>query len=85
MDAQEIEALLRESIDLTEVHVKLDGNNVNIIAVSPVFEGMSRVKQHQLVYAPLKNAVADGTLHAVSIKPYTPEKWRKDKLLQPAP
>jgi acid stress-induced BolA-like protein IbaG/YrbA len=81
MDAAQIEAKLREAIELEEVHVKTDGSHVEVIAVSPVFADLNRVKQQQMIYAPLNDAIADGTIHALSIKAYTPEQWRRDKLL----
>lgn len=81
MDAQEIAAKLRESIDVEDVFVKTDSSHVEVIAVGSVFEGMSRVKKQQMVYAPLNAAIADGSIHAVTIKTFTPEQWRRDKLL----
>lgn len=81
MDAEQIEQLLKQQLELSEVHVKLDGANVNIIAVGDVFSSLSRVKRQQHVYTPLKPLIADGTLHAVSIKTYTPDDWARDKKL----
>lgn len=81
MEAQQLEELLKEATGADEVHVKLDGNNVNIIAVGDVFGSLSRVKRQQAVYAPLKPYIADGSLHAVSIKTYTPDDWQRDKKL----
>lgn len=82
MDAQQIEAKLREALDLEEVQVKTDGSHAQVIAVSTELAGLSRVKQQQRIYAPLNDAIADGSIHALSIKVYTPEQWRRDKLLQ---
>ncbi len=81
MDAQEIEAKLREAIELEDIKVKTDGSHVEVTAVSNAFSELSRVKQQQLIYAPLNDAIADGSIHAVTIKAYTPEQWRRDKLL----
>lgn len=82
MDTNQIEALLTEKLGLSEVSVKSDGSHFNITAVGTCFEGISRVKQQQLVYKPLNEFIADGSMHAVSIKAYTPEAWEKDKKLQ---
>jgi acid stress-induced BolA-like protein IbaG/YrbA len=41
---------------------------------------MSRVKKQQFVYAPLNDKIADGSMHAVSIKTFTEEQWRKEKM-----
>ncbi len=34
------------------------------------------IEQHQLVYAPLKDVLATGELHALALKTYSPEQWR---------
>ena len=38
------------------------------------FAGLSRVKQHQLVYGAL-GALMDGPVHALTFKTYTPDRW----------
>ena len=45
--------------------------------VSEKFAGMPMVRAHQLVYAPLKDVLATGELHALALKTYTPEQWAK--------
>jgi acid stress-induced BolA-like protein IbaG/YrbA len=45
--------------------------------VSEKFVGMPMVRAHQLVYAPLKDVLATGELHALALKTYTPEQWAK--------
>ncbi|RUO33459.1 BolA family protein [Aliidiomarina sanyensis] len=81
MDPKEIEDILRAELALDEVHVKGEGSHYQVIAVSDMFAEMSRVKQQQTIYAPLKDKIADGTIHALSIKAFTPEKWRREKML----
>ena len=71
MDIKEIETLLKDSLNLAEVYVKGEGSHFNIIAVSDAFADMSRVKRQQFVYAPLNPFIADGSMHAVSIKTFT--------------
>ena len=45
--------------------------------VAPQFVGLPMVRQHQLVYAPLKDVLATGELHALALKTFTPEQWAK--------
>ena len=45
--------------------------------VSEKFAGMPMVRAHQMVYAPLKDVLATGELHALALKTYTPEQWAK--------
>ncbi|MEX1222844.1 MAG: BolA family protein [Idiomarina sp.] len=82
MDSEQIEKLLNDALDLTEVLVKTDGSHATITVVGEAFEGLSRVKQQQLVYRPLNEHIASGAIHAVSIKAYTPTQWQREKKLQ---
>jgi acid stress-induced BolA-like protein IbaG/YrbA len=55
-----------------------DGQHLQAIVVSPTFEGMMLVKQHQMVMKPLKEAFA-GAVHALGLKTFTPDKWNEVK------
>lgn len=48
--------------------------------VAPQFAGLPMVRQHQLVYAPLKDVLATGELHALALKTFTPEQWANSKV-----
>jgi len=75
MDASEIEALIREGIPDAEVRIedlRGDGDHYAAYITSASFEGMSRVKQHQAVYAALKGKMG-GDLHALAIQTSIPE------------
>lgn len=48
-----------------------DGDHYRARIVSPAFAGLSRVKQHQLVYAALKGRMG-GELHALALETATP-------------
>jgi acid stress-induced BolA-like protein IbaG/YrbA len=41
-----------------------------------VFEGLRPVKKQQLVYAALSDRIADGSIHAVNIRTFTPAEWQ---------
>lgn len=81
METSAIEELLKNELNLEEVYVKGEGSHYQVIAVSDQFAELSRVKQQQLIYAPLNDKIADGTIHALSIKVFTPERWRQEKML----
>ncbi|MDX3773457.1 BolA family protein [Chromatiaceae bacterium AAb-1] len=83
MDIKQVEQLLAEQLQLSEVYVKAEGSHYAVTAVGERFAGLNRVKQQQLIYAPLMAAIADGSIHAVTIKTFTPEQWRREKLLNP--
>jgi acid stress-induced BolA-like protein IbaG/YrbA len=55
-----------------------DGTHFEGTIVSRLFEGLNRVKQHQLVF----NALGDkmkSEIHALSMKTYTPNEWNQLK------
>lgn len=81
MQPVEIEQILKDALQLDEVFVKGEGSHYQVIAVSEQFAELSRVKQQQLIYGPLNDKIQDGTIHALSIKAYTPERWRREKAL----
>ncbi|CAG9428845.1 BolA family iron metabolism protein IbaG [Providencia sp. PROV188] len=81
MDTNEIKQVLMEKLSLDEVIVNGDGSHFQVIAVGSLFDGMSRVKQQQAVYAPLMEYIADNRIHALSIKAYTPAQWERDRKL----
>ncbi len=80
MDNQEIETLLKDQLELAEVHVTSDGSHFQIIAVSDKFDDMSRVKKQQTIYAPLADIIKAGAIHAVSIKTFTTSDWQREKM-----
>lgn len=63
-----IKAVMTDAV----VSVALDGNRAVIEVTSQHFEGLSRVKQQQAVYACIQDYIADGRLHAVTIKASVP-------------
>ena len=56
------------------VEVTGDGQHFEAIIVSGAFAGLSRVKQHQLVYAALGDRMRH-EIHALSMQTLTPEQW----------
>ncbi|MEW9799043.1 BolA family protein [Alteromonas sp. CYL-A6] len=80
MDFSDIEALLKDALSLDEVHVRGDGSHFTIIAVSDSFNEMSRVKRQQAVYAPLADKIADGSMHAISIKTFSVKDWERERM-----
>ena len=53
------------------------GDHFEARVVSAGFAGKSMVDQHQAVYAPLKDVLETGELHALALKTYSPEQWQK--------
>jgi len=53
------------------------GDHFEARVVSPAFTGKPMVQQHQMVYAPLQDWLKTGELHALALKTYSPEQWKK--------
>ncbi|WP_068544926.1 BolA family protein [Thalassotalea crassostreae] len=80
MEVADIENLLNEALKLDELHVTFDGSQCKIIAVADMFDELSRVKKQQVVYAPLSDAINQGTIHAVTIKTFSTAQWQREKM-----
>ena len=51
----------------------LKGNDhLQVTVISSMFDGLSLVKQHQLVYSALKEELASEAIHALALKTETP-------------
>lgn len=75
MEAAEIEAMIKEAMPDAQVRIvdlAGDGNHYSARVVSAAFKGMSRVRQHQLVYAALKGRMG-GVLHALALETAAPD------------
>jgi stress-induced morphogen len=74
MSVADLEANLRDAFPDAEIVIDDlagDGDHYRARIVSTAFAGLSRVKQHQLVYAALKGKVG-GELHALALETSTP-------------
>ena len=74
MVAGDIERLIKDAIPDAEVTIRDlagDGDHYSARVVSRSFEGMSRVRQHQAVYAALGGRVG-GELHALQLETAVP-------------
>ena len=76
MDAAMVKALLQSHLKDCEFRVQGEGNHYEITVIGDVFEGLRPVKKQQLVYAALSENIADGSIHAVNIRTYTPGEWQ---------
>ena len=53
------------------------GDHFEARVVSGAFEGKSMLDQHAAVYAPLQDLLDSGALHALALRTYSPEQWKK--------
>lgn len=77
MQPEEIKRLIEAGLNNCEAFVDGDGAHFTACVVCPDFAGKSRLQKQQLVNETVKAELLNGTLHALSIKTFTPEEWDK--------
>ena len=74
VEPSSIATSIRAGLDCTHLEVSGDGAHFEAVIVSPAFAGLSRVKQHQLVYGALGERMRE-EIHALSMQTFSPEEW----------
>ncbi len=74
VEPSSIEASIRAGLQCQHVQVAGDGAHFEAVIVSPQFEGLSRVRRHQLVYGALGDRMRE-EIHALSMRTLTPDEW----------
>jgi acid stress-induced BolA-like protein IbaG/YrbA len=80
LNPEEIRRRIAGSLPGCEVEVRDltgTGDHFEARVVSLAFAGKPMVEQHQLVYRPLQDLLRTGELHALAVKTFTPEQWKK--------
>jgi acid stress-induced BolA-like protein IbaG/YrbA len=52
-------------------------DHYQVIVVSPAFEGKIMIAQHRMVMATVQAEIDSGEVHALTMKTYTPEAYRR--------
>ncbi len=79
IDTEKVKQKLLDALESAEVIIKNasgDGLHFEATVISKSFEGKSLLEQHTIVMGPLKELFST-SLHALALKTYTPEKWKK--------
>jgi acid stress-induced BolA-like protein IbaG/YrbA len=79
--AESIERSIAVHLACDYIDVRGDGQHWEAVIVSARFEGLPKVRQHQLVYAALGDRMRE-EVHALSMSTLTPAQWaaqRSDK------
>ncbi len=72
METEAVTQLIRAALPGAEVEVSGDGSHFDAVVVSDAFEGLTPIKKQRLVMDAVKEQIASGELHALSIKTLTP-------------
>ena len=67
MELQEIERILKESLNVDEVYAQGENAHFGVIVVSDEISALSKLKQQQTIYAPLMPYFQTGEIHALTI------------------
>jgi len=77
-----VEEMIQSQMPDAEVMVRDltgGGDHLEAIVISESFLGKTRVKQHQMVYEALGDALKSEAIHALALKTYTPQTWEEVK------
>ena len=72
--SESIEQSIAAGVRCEHLEVRGDGAHWEALIVSSAFEGLSKVKQHQLVYAALGDRMRE-EIHALSMITLSPAQW----------
>lgn len=70
-DLAELKAMIETALPGAAVEVSDEtgnGDHLRAVVGAPQFAGLSRIDQHRLVKAAVKERFDDGTIHALSVK-----------------
>jgi stress-induced morphogen len=73
-DLAELKTMIKAALPGASVEVSDEdggGQHLRAEVTAPQFEGLSRIDQHRLVKAAVKERFDDGTIHALSVKTST--------------
>lgn len=79
---QDVRSYLAAGLTCSHLEVEGDGRHFFATIVSAQFEGLARVRRHQLVYAALGERMRE-EIHALSMKTLTPAEWAADQTANP--
>ena len=75
-----IKAVIQKNMECNFIEIQGDdGSHFEATIVSDIFEGLTKVMQHQKVYDALDGMMKQ-ELHALSIKTYTSSQWDKSNM-----
>ncbi|KAF1045731.1 BolA family protein [Xylophilus sp.] len=75
MTADQLRELIAAALPCDHITVEGDGAHWYATIVSPRFDGLSRIRRHQQVYATLGTRIQTNEVHALSMKTFTPAEW----------
>ena len=75
MTREELHTIISAGLSCEHLEVTGDGSHWYAVLVSQAFDGLSRIKRQQRVYATVGDRIRTNEVHALSMKTYTPADW----------
>jgi acid stress-induced BolA-like protein IbaG/YrbA len=72
-----VQGYIARGLPCAHLEVEGDGQHFRAVIVSEKFAGLSRVRQHQLVYQVLGDRMRE-EIHALSLQTFTPAAWAEN-------
>ncbi len=72
-----ITSLIEDNLQPQHLEVTGDGSHFQVIVVSDSFADLRAVQRQQKIYALVNPQIADGSIHALTIKTYTQQEWQQ--------
>ena len=75
MEIEDVKALILKIIPDAEIHLQGEACNFSVDIISESFSGASKLIRQKKVLSTIKEQLATGEIHAMSVKAFTPEEW----------
>ena len=75
METEQIAQLINATLEDAQTAVTGQSGKFEAVVVSQAFANLNTLERHRKVYAAVSEQLADGRIHALSIKAYTPEEY----------
>ena len=75
MQASEVKSFLETKLPNTRIEVEGEGCNFQLNLISDELAGLSPARRQQQIYAHLNDWIADGSIHAVTMKFFSQAAW----------
>ena len=72
--AADVQRFIAQGLACAHLEVEGDGRHFFATIVSAEFDGLTRIRRHQRVYAALGDRMRE-QIHALSMKTFTPAEW----------
>lgn len=75
MESLILQNMIQDGMITELVKVHGDGKHFTAVVVSKLFINVNRLERQRLVFSTLQHVLANNTLHAITIKTFTPDEW----------